>query len=101
MRHLHSRNHVVTLQVTNNKISAEYKHVIEEEWNCNYQLIPPVVYRHNATNRVIHTFKAHFLAIISGVDPSFPKFLWDKLLPQTGFNLNLLRQSDLMPTLSA
>ena len=93
MRRLQYRNHVVTLQVLDNKASAEYKCVIEEDCNCAYQLVPPGFHRRNAAERAIRTFKAHFLAILSGVDPSFSKFLWVKLLPQTELTLNLLRQS--------
>jgi hypothetical protein len=34
------------------------------------------------------------------VDDTFPMHLWDKLLPQTITTLNLLRQSNAVPTLS-
>ena len=47
------------------------------------------------------TFKAHFLSILAGIDPAFPNYLWDKLLPQTELTLNLLRQSTLAPAISA
>eukprot|EP00804_Cyclotella_cryptica_P010878 CCRYP_008802-RA/>CCRYP_008802-RA protein AED:0.43 eAED:0.43 QI:0/-1/0/1/-1/1/1/0/164 len=42
---------------------------------------PPNVHRTNAAERAIQTFKAHFLSILTGIDPSFPNYLWDKLLP--------------------
>ena len=32
---------------------------------------------------------------------TFPKFLWDRLLPQTELALNFLRQSAVAPTMSA
>ncbi len=35
------------------------------------------------------------------MDDSFPMKLWDKLLPQTVLTLNLLRQSNFAPTVSA
>ncbi len=36
-----------------------------------------------------------------GVDDNFPMRLWDRLLPQTILTLNLLRQSNVAPTVSA
>ena len=38
---------------------------------------------------------------LAGIPPSFPNYLWDKLLPQTEIPLNLLRQSTIAPLLSA
>jgi hypothetical protein len=43
----------------------------------------------------------HFLAIIAGLPPVFPRYLWDLLLPQTELTLNLLRQSSITPSMSA
>jgi hypothetical protein len=48
-----------------------------------------------------NTFKEHFVAGISSVDPAFPLHLWDRLLPQAEITLNLLRTSRLHPQLSA
>ena len=101
MHRLKARGHTVTSQVLNNKASAEYKHVIEEDWDWTYFLIPPDVHRRNAVERAIQIFKAQFLSILAGVDPSFPKFLWNKLLPQTELTLNLLRQATVDPSQSA
>ena len=36
-----------------------------------------------------------------GVDPYFPLFLWDKLLLQTALALNLIKQSNVTPNVSA
>jgi hypothetical protein len=49
----------------------------------------------------IRTFKEHFVAGLSSVDPAFPLHLWDRLLPQAEITLNLLRTSRLHPQLSA
>jgi hypothetical protein len=46
-------------------------------------------------------FKAHFLSILAGTADNFPPSLWDRLLPQTEITLNLLRQSNATPTVSA
>ena len=85
--------------IMDNEASAEYKKVIHQI--CTIQLVPPNNHRHNLTERAIHTFKSHFIAIIAGVDDSFPMRLWDKLLPQTIHTPNLLRQSNAVPSISA
>ena len=67
-----------------NEVSAAFRRVITDDWGIEFQLISPDVHRRNAAERAIHTFKAHFLAILAGVHSTFPNFLWDKLLKQTG-----------------
>jgi hypothetical protein len=69
--------------------------------DVEYQLVPPHCHRRNADERAIQTFKEHFLAGLSSVDPTFPLHLWDILLPQAEITLNLLRTSRLHPQLSA
>jgi hypothetical protein len=66
-----------------------------------YQLVPPHCHRRNAAERAIGTFKEHFVAGLSSVDPSFPMHLWDRLLPQAEITLNLLRTCHLHLQLSA
>jgi hypothetical protein len=66
-----------------------------------YQLVPPHCNRRNAVKRAIRTFKEHFVAGLSSVDPFFPMHLWDRLLPQAEITLNLLWTSRLHPQLSA
>ncbi len=85
--------------ILDNKASAELKEAIKK--NCTIQLVPPDNHRRNLAERAIQTFENHFKAIIAGVDNSFSMKLWDKLLPQTVLTLNLLRQSNFDPTVSA
>ena len=68
---------------------------------CHIHLVPPNVHRRNIAERAIRTFKANFLAILAGVDPDFPKYMWDNLLAQTEFKINLLRQATLNPRIPA
>jgi hypothetical protein len=63
--------------------------------------LPPHCHRRNAAERAIRTFKEHFVAGVSSVDPAFPLHLWDRLLPQAEITLNLLQTSRLHPQLSA
>jgi len=46
-------------------------------------------------------FKGHFISVLAGVDNSFPINQWDELLSQTILTLNLLRQSNVAPNISA
>ena len=91
----------VDLQILDNEASADYKRAIKKKWNANYQLVPPNTHQSNAAERAIHTFKAHFLSILAGINPDSPRNLWDLLLPQTELTLNFLRQATLYPTRSA
>ena len=49
----------------------------------------------------IRNFKAHFISVLAGVAEDFLMHLWDRLLPQKEITLNLLRQSNTAPTVSA
>ena len=90
MTRFDKNGHAVDLLILDNECSAAYKLQIEEKWNATFQLVPPDMHRRNITERMIQTFKSHFLSIIAGVSAIFPKFLWDKLLLQTGTTLNLI-----------
>ena len=92
---------IVNLQILDNEASSKFKHLITEDLGIKYQLVPPDIHRRNVAERAILTFKAHFLSILVGIAPDFPKFLWNHLLPQTEMTLNFLRQSTLDPTKSA
>jgi hypothetical protein len=88
-----------SMHILDNEASVAFKTEIKK--NCGLQLVPPDTHRRNLTERAIQTFKSHFIAILAGVDPSFPMNLWDHLVPQTVLTLNLLQQSHEMPTVSA
>ena len=72
-----------------------------DNWGATYQLVPPNIHQKNISERAICTFNAHFLSVLAGVYPAFPKFMWDDLLAQTELNLDLLRQATLNPRMSA
>jgi hypothetical protein len=88
------------LQTLDNEASAALKNFFTTN-DVEYQLPPPHCHRRNAAERAIITFKEHFVAGLSSVDPTFPLHLWDRLLPQAEITLNLLRTSRLHPQLSA
>ena len=87
--------------VMDNKISEAMKEHIRDECKVNLELVPPGCHQRNAAEVAIHNFKAHFLSVLAGVADDFPPSLWDRLLPQTKITLNLLRQSNSAPNISA
>ena len=101
MQRLTDNKLCVDLQILDNEASEEYKRYIKNKWNAKYQLVPPHTHRSNAAEQAIRTFKAHFLSILAGVTPYFPRNIWDLLLPQAELTLNLLRQATLDPSQSA
>jgi hypothetical protein len=88
------------LQTLDNEASAALKHFFTTN-DVEYQLVPPHCHRRNAAEGSIRTFKEHFVAGLSSLDPTFPLHMWDRLLPQAEITLNLLRTSILHPQLSA
>eukprot|EP00804_Cyclotella_cryptica_P001782 CCRYP_018594-RA/>CCRYP_018594-RA protein AED:0.21 eAED:0.21 QI:0/-1/0/1/-1/1/1/0/556 len=101
MTRLRDRDHPIEHQILDNEASENYRQAITQDWKATYQLVPPNVHHANAAERAIRTFKAHFLIVLAGINPAFPNYLWDKLLPQTELTLNLLQQSTLAPAISA
>ena len=83
-----------------NEASGAFKSFLKAQ-NIEFQLTPASLHRRNAAERAIRTWKNHFIAGLSSVDPTFPLRLWCQLIPQSEISLNLLRQSRLNPKLSA
>ena len=83
MQRLADRGHHVDVQILDNEVSTYLKRTIVEDWCATYQLVSPNVHRRNVAEIAIRTSKAHFLAVLAGVDPNFPKFMWDNRLVQT------------------
>ena len=92
MTRLQKNGMSVNLQILNDEASSKFKHLITEDLGIKYQLVPPNIQIRNASERAIRTFKAHFLSILEGIEPDFPKLLGDHLLPQTEMTLVFLRQ---------
>ena len=101
MKRWAGRGHQVDVRILDKKFSVEFKKSIVYYWGATYQLVPPNAHRINIAERSVCTFKAYFLSVLAGVDPDFPKFMWDNLLGQIELTLNLLLQSTLNPHISA
>ena len=75
--------------------------LIRTKCNLELELFPPHCYRRNVADVAIKAFKQNFLSIIVGVATDFPLSQWERLLPQTELTLNMLRQANTSPKVSA
>ena len=82
----------IHLNVMDNECSKTVAAYIRTN-DIKLQLVPPHNHRVNAVERAIATFKDHFIASLSTVDPTCPIQLWDEFLPQVELTLNMLRMS--------
>ena len=92
---------IVKKHVLDNEVSENMKNHIRDEYKLQMELVPPGCHRRNAAEVAIRNFKAHFLSILAGTAEDFPLSLWDRLLPQAEITVNLIRQSNATPTVSA
>ena len=83
-----------------NECSDALKQFLTDE-SVAFQLTPAGMHRRNTAERSIRTAKNHLIAGLCTVNPKFPLYLWDKLLPQAELTLNMLRGSRMNPKLSA
>ena len=101
MIRLKNHDQLVDHQILDNESIEEYKNIMKDVWKVDNQLLPSDIHCRNAAAHTIHTFKAHFLVMISGITEDFTKDLWHVLLPQTYMTHNILQQSTLKPAISA
>ena len=87
--------------VKDNEVSDNMTHHIQVTCKLVMELVPLGCHQQNAAEVAICNFKTHFLSVLAGVAEDFPSNLWDRLLPQTEITLNLLRQSNATPNVSA
>ena len=87
--------------VLDNKISENMKQHFKTNYNFKLEMVLLGCHRQNAAKVAIRNFKSHFIGILAGTAESFPLHLWDRLLPQTEITLNILRQLNATPMVSA
>ena len=71
------------------------------ETGMTYQLVLPDEHRRNIAEKIIQTWKYHFISVCSGVSAHFPMHLWYRSIPQAGKQLLLLRQTNINRNVSA
>ena len=86
--------------VLDNEISKAYKAHIALN-GMTHELVPPGNHRRNIAERGIQTFKSHMISIANGVSDDCPIRLWCQFVPQAEYTLNLFRQSNITPNISA
>ena len=87
--------------ILDNDASTVMKTIIRDEYKIKMELVSPGCHCHNAAEVAIRNFKTHFLSVLVGIAEGFPSYLWDQLLPQSEVTVNLLRQSNTVPHVSA
>jgi hypothetical protein len=83
-----------------NKCLEEFKACIAKN-GITHELVPPDCHRCNIAKQAIKTFKNHFVSILSEVDDRFTLSLWCHLGQPAELTINLLRQSNIAPKVSA
>jgi hypothetical protein len=86
--------------VLDNEISEKFKKQIAEN-KMDHKLVPPSNHCILLAEHAIQTWKSHMISILNGVDENFPIALWCQIVLQTELTLNLLRQSNIVPAISA
>ena len=94
--YLEYRSDQPNLHIMDNEALVETKNMLTKR-EVRYQLVETHIHQTNATERTLHTFKNQFIAGLCTTDKIFPLQLWDRLLSQATFNLNLLRRSRIKP----
>ncbi len=77
------------------------KNHICDTCKLDMELVPPGCHSRNAAKVAIRNFKTHFLSVLACVADDFPPNLWDWLLPQTKFTINLIQKSNATPNILA
>ena len=90
----------VKKHILDNEASALYKDAIKQN-NVTHELVPPNNHRRNIAERSIQTGKNHIVSVLCGCHNDFPMHLWCRLLPNIEWQINLLRQSNVAPNVSA
>ena len=65
----------------------------------SYYLVPPHNHQASAAERAIQTFKHHFKACLTIIDPDFPLREQDRLSVQAELTMNLLLSAKINPKL--
>ena len=86
--------------VLDNEMSSEFKDAVRMN-GMEYELVPKGQHRRNIAEKGIQTWKSHAIGVFSGMDSKCPLFLWDLMLGQIDMQVNMLRQSNSTPNISA
>jgi hypothetical protein len=85
--------------VLDSKISKEYREQIAEN-NMIHELTAPGNHWTLIAEQAIQMWKAHMVSNLNGADENFPISCWCQIVNQTELTLNLLPQSNIVPSIS-
>ena len=94
------RGYTPTFQRLDNETSLEFEEHLRKH-HIQVDFVPPHQHRRNKAERAIRTFKNHFIALLAGLDPTFPMCAWNELLEHAEITVNLLRACPTHPRMSA
>jgi len=86
-----SKGHNLSIARLDNETSILLETFFKNEAKINYSFIAVGCHRANKAERAIQSWKNHFIAGISTIDPDFPMTQWSKFLLQAELTLNHLR----------
>ena len=101
MKRLKRAGIVPKKHVLDNEVSEAMKAIIRDEYHMDMELVPLGCHCRNAAEVAIRKFKAHLLSVLAGTAEDFLPSLWDRPLTQTEITLNILRQFNATPNISA
>ena len=81
--------------------SLDLENYFNDTVKINHKYVAPGNHRTLHAERDIRTWKNHYISTLAGVDPSFPKNLWDLLLPFIDMTLAILRTSGIIANTSS
>ena len=87
--------------ILDNQVLGSTKKIICDEYQMKMELVPPGCHVTNASEVVIRNFKPHFLSALAGTANGFSTLMWDLLIEQIDITVNLVRQSNAAPNVSA
>ena len=88
------------LSVMDNSATKYIKQFLTQN-ECKLQLVEQHNKRVNTEELAIQTFKDAFIVALATTDSNFPIQLWDKLTRQVQDTLNMMRASQVDPSISA
>ena len=97
---LEAKGFKVKMNVMDNQATKHIKKFLAKK-ECDIQLVEPNNKRLNAAERATQTWKDALISALATTDSEFPLQLWDRLTPQVEDCLNLMRTSQIDPTISA
>jgi hypothetical protein len=89
---------MIRLNIMDNQASQTIKKFLTKNQR-ELMLVGPHNHCANAAERVIQTFKDHFVSVLATTDINFPLQLWDRLALQVKNTLNMLHPLRINPNM--